>query len=61
MTEANLEKLGQLKDKVDNITASLNLPMPPAFHIEQFKKILPEISEEIKSIYLAEGGEDVWD
>lgn len=60
MNAENLEKLGQLKDEIDNLTAALSLPMPDNFHIKQLKFALPELAGKIKNIYINEGGTDEW-
>lgn len=48
--EAN-EELGQCIDTLDNLAHALALPMPPAFHVEQMKSVLPELVGQMKAAY----------
>jgi hypothetical protein len=57
----NLEKIGQTVDDLESLIAGLNLPMPPEFHIEQLKTILPEKVKAIKEAIIAESGENQWE
>jgi len=61
MNEDSKEKLGIAIDRVSNIEAALQIPMPPAFHIEQFKKLLPEIVKDLRDAYAELTGEDPWE
>ena len=61
VTPDQLEELGQIADEIDNLCGAMELPMPPAFHIEQLKKLLPKISTKIKVLVVAVGGENPWD
>ena len=60
MNNNNLDKLATLFDRVESLESGLQLPGIDAIHIAQMRSILPEIAAEIKEIYFAEGGEDVW-
>ena len=59
--EDKYEKLGMLIDEIDNLAHALNLPMSAEFHMEQFKKILPENVEKFKKVYEEITGENPWD
>lgn len=61
MCNENLEKIGQAVDGIENLAAGLNLPLPPQMHIDQLKKILPEIANQIKEAFIAETGENPWE
>ena len=54
------EKLGEQIDRIDNLRAALDLPMPPAFHVEQMKELLTDLSVEIKKAFTELTGENPW-
>ena len=54
------EKLGEQIDRIDNLRAALDLPMPPAFHVEQMKESLTDLSVEIKKAFTELTGENPW-
>ena len=56
-----LEMLGQAIDRVDSLTHGLVIPMPADFHLQQLKKILPEVVKELKAGFVAVTGENPWD
>jgi len=57
----NNEKLGLAIDRVDNMLASLFLPLPTEMHVEQFRKTLPEIVAELKAGFVEATGENPWE
>lgn len=61
MNEEQKEKLGQLIDSIDSLAHGLQIPMPPAFHIEQLKKLLPEKVDAFKKVYEEITGENPWE
>jgi hypothetical protein len=48
-------------DRVDNLIGSLELPIPPSMHVEQLKKILPEVVAELKDGFVGVTGENPWE
>jgi hypothetical protein len=61
MTKAEkFNELGEQADRLDNLVAGMAMPLPPSFHLEQIKAILPEISAEIKRFVVEQTGEDPW-
>ena len=60
-TEEQLEQLGQLADRMDNLRAGLSLQWPPKFHVDQMKPILKEMSTELKSIVIGLSGANPWE
>lgn len=56
-----LESLGKLADKVNNLHGALQLPMPPQFHVEQMQRELPELRDELRSLVREVSGEDPWE
>ncbi len=59
-TKESMEMLSEAAERLDNLTYGLKLPMPPAFHIEQLKSILPDIVKSLRAVYVAETGDDPW-
>lgn len=55
------ETLGQLIDTVDNLAHALKLPLPPAMHVEQLSKALPEVVEKLKKSFIEITGENPWE
>jgi hypothetical protein len=56
-----LEGLGQTIDRVDSLAHGLDLPMPPAFHVDQLKTILPEVVADLKKHFVLVAGENPWE
>ena len=56
-----LEMLGQAIDRVDSLAHGLVMPMPADFHLQQLKKILPEVVKELKAGFVAVTGENPGD
>jgi hypothetical protein len=61
VVEEQIERLGQLADEADNLIAASKLAMPPAFHVDQLRKGLRKLSEQIKALVVEIGGEDPWE
>ena len=61
MKEEDIEKLGLLIDKLENLIQAMTMPLPDSIHIQGIKPALPEILNEVKAVYLDEGGENWWD
>jgi hypothetical protein len=58
--EEILERIGKLIDEVDNLLAATELPVSPQIHLNGLINGLTELQKELREIYLAAGGEDVW-
>ncbi len=61
MDEAQLETLGQLVDKAENFLSLQKMPIPEKMRVESLIQAVTELRDEIKSFYLENGGEDVWE
>lgn len=61
MTTENQERLAEIAERLDNLTGSLQIPMPAQFHVDQLKNILPEIRDELRLLYISESGENPWE
>lgn len=59
MNEENIEKLGLLIDRLDDLIQMSSNPMPASLHWGVIKPILPEIRKEVFEVYIDEGGQDV--
>jgi hypothetical protein len=59
--EESYEKLGTLIDDIESLSFALQLNMDAKFHVEQFKKILPEKVKELKEVYVKITGENPWE
>jgi hypothetical protein len=55
-----LEELGRLIDKLDNINEASKIPISAELHLAGLKDAIPNIRKELFGIYTALGGEDVW-
>jgi hypothetical protein len=55
-----LEKVGEIIDTVDNLTAALNMELPDKHHVKGIKSALPILNERLKESYFELGGENVW-
>ena len=60
ITDDQVEQLGQLADELDNIHGATQLAMPPAFHLKQLQRVLPELSAKIKALVVEISGENPW-
>ena len=54
-------QFGELIDRIDNLVGALQLPMDTAFHVKQLRHLLPEISAQLKTAYVAQFGENPWE
>ena len=59
MTEQQ-EKLGQLIDRLENLSSALNFPLPDKMHVEAFKEALPELVVKLKESFTEITGENPW-
>lgn len=56
----DFERIGLLVDRLDNLAAGLDLPMPDSIHVEAFRTIIPAIREDLKGA-LVEAGFNPWE
>jgi hypothetical protein len=54
------EKLGQLIDRIENLSFALNMPIPDNTHVQSFRESLPEIVKELKESFIEISGENPW-
>jgi hypothetical protein len=55
------EKLGKEIDRLENLFYAMNIPMPAQFHVDQLKKSLPAIIENLKQSFTEISGENPWE
>ena len=61
MNDESADTIGRTADRIDSLVAGFDIPMPATFHIEQLKKILPEIAADLKQVVVMETGENPWE
>ena len=61
ITGEQLEKLGELSDKADNLIAASMLPVSPRIHIDALRTGLKEIRDMLRIIYVEIGDDDPWE
>lgn len=60
VTEAQLEKLGHLVDRIDNLVHAGAIPMPDKLRATALAEALPDLHSELKTLYVEIAGEDPW-
>lgn len=60
ITQIQLEILGCLKDKADNLIAATSLPLSPVTHIQCLTAGLEDLSKEIRDLVVDISGKDPW-
>ena len=55
-----MDEIAEIIERLDNISASLSLPVPDQIHVAALRESLPEIRDELKSAYIDIGGIDHW-
>lgn len=44
------EKIGLLKDRLENVNAALSMPIPDKFHIQAMRELIPSLIEDSTEI-----------
>ena len=57
ITPHQLDLIGQLSDKAENLVAASSLPMPDKFHKDCLVEGLKEIKDQARELYKELGGE----
>ena len=60
MSAEQMERLAEVAETLDNLIGALQLPLPPAMHVDQLKVHLPELRDKLRAVYVAETGENPW-
>lgn len=61
ITDEQLEKLGELVDKADNLIAASRLAVSPAIHVEGLRGGLVEIRAALREIYIEIANDNPWE
>lgn len=60
VTEEQLEKLGKLVDRIDNLVHARKLPISDGLHLRALGEALPDLHSELKTLYVDIAGDDPW-
>lgn len=60
VTEVQLDKLGRLVDRIDNLVHAGAIPMPDKLRATALAEALPNVHSELKTLYVEIAGEDPW-
>jgi hypothetical protein len=60
LTEEQLDKLGHLVDRVDNLVHAGAIPMPDKLRATALAEALTDLHSELKMLYVEIAGEDPW-
>jgi hypothetical protein len=58
--EEKFERLGQLIDRIENLSFALNMSIPDNIHVQSFRESLPEIVKKLKESFIEITGENPW-
>jgi len=58
--ECALEDIALQVDRIDNLLASMSMPIDNSIHVEALKEALPEMKGPLIQAYFELGGVDVW-
>lgn len=56
-----MDEIAEQIDRLENMAAGLDLPLPDRIHVQALRESLPEVIAELKAGYLAAGGDNHWD
>jgi hypothetical protein len=59
-TEEQLEKLGRLVDRIDNLVHAGAIPMRDELRVKALTASLPDLHSELKALYIEIAGDDPW-
>jgi len=57
----NTERLGQAIDSLENIQHALSMNLPDKMHLDQMRRMVPEIVKELKESFIEVTGENPWE
>lgn len=59
-TDDQLEKLGALVGRVDNVIHAGVIPIPDRLRLRALSEFLPDLHAELKALYVEIAGDDPW-
>jgi hypothetical protein len=60
VSEEQLEKLGKLVDRIDNLVHARKLQVSDGIHLRALGEALPDLHSELKTLYVEIAGDDPW-
>lgn len=61
MAVAEIEDLGTLIDRLDNLAHALKMPLSDTMHVGQLRLALPALVKDFKAAYVKELHENPWE
>lgn len=59
-TDKTIEDMVEQIERLLNLGAVLEMPLPDHMHVEQLRKSLPQITADLRKVYADLAGEDPW-
>jgi hypothetical protein len=56
-----MDQIAEQIDRLENLIAGLDLPMPASVHLSCLRESLPELTADLKAAFIAAGGDDYWE
>lgn len=54
------DAVGFAADTLDNLIHAMSLPMPPAFHVDRLRGVLPGVRDRLREAFVAATGQNPW-
>lgn len=61
MTPEQLDTIGALADRADNLAHGAKLPLPPLMHVEMLSLAMEEIRDALRQLYKTASGTNPWE
>ena len=61
MTQEQLDQIGEIADRCDNLAHAARLPMPPEFHVTQLTRALANVRDQLRALYVEASGDNPWE
>lgn len=60
LTVEQLDELGRIADRVDNLVHAGTIPMPDSLRLRVLVVALPELRDDLRKLYVDVSGENPW-